>query len=435
MAAVFAAVYFLLVPGQLKSYSYNNEQIAVIRKNGMVYDFIKAGKSSLMSAAIAKDENNIEKTDLYLISDSELPENADYAALFDIVSPLYGNGYDKKEILKLVNSVSLDDLHILTDNPMPKEKEVLFTALEKKYNVIQAYQLANLDKELSSLIINENADYATTVKLNGKGYSVEDIQIMNRLSSPDLRLITLMKYIEELPDMVAADGFDMKLLPRYLMYEEENGCLPDEAVACVNDDDDYIEADDVDYYGMWSDDFRTQNPSSYTALVNKNHYLNSDYEPNDLTTFSQEEMRADVASGLGNMYTALDGQGFSTIVVDIAYISYDDQEDLFNKYLEMFEDDEEAALMKTPYAGYSEHQTGLAVDFYYRGGDFEDYEGYQWILENAHNYGFILRYPSGKEFITGFENEPQHFRYVGVEAATIMYEHDWTLEEYCKVFE
>ena len=186
---------------------------------------------------------------------------------------------------------------------------------------------------------------------------------------------------------------------------------------------------------MWSDDFRTQNPSSYTALVNKNHYLNSDYEPNDLTTFSQEEMRADVASGLGNLYTALDGQGFSTIVVDIAYISYDDQEDLFNRYLEMFEDDEEAALMKTPYAGYSEHQTGLAVDFYYRGGDFEDYEGYQWILENAHNYGFILRYPEGKEFITGFENEPQHFRYVGVEAATIMYEHDWTLEEYCKVFE
>ena len=101
----------------------------------------------------------------------------------------------------------------------------------------------------------------------------------------------------------------------------------------------------------------------------------------------------------------------------------------------MFEDDEEKALERTPYAGYSEHQTGLAVDFYIRGSNFEDYEGYQWMLDNIHNYGFILRYPAGKEFLTGFPSEPKHFRFVGVEAAKIMHDYEWTLEEYKTIFE
>ncbi|MBR6956844.1 MAG: D-alanyl-D-alanine carboxypeptidase family protein, partial [Erysipelotrichaceae bacterium] len=80
-------------------------------------------------------------------------------------------------------------------------------------------------------------------------------------------------------------------------------------------------------------------------------------------------------------------------------------------------------------------QTGLAVDFYYKGKNFSEYNGYQWLLDNAHTFGFILRYPKDKEFLTGFENEPNHFRYVGVEAATIMHDNRWTLEEYTAVFE
>ena len=59
MAAIFASLYFLLVPGQLKSFAYTDEQVALIRKNGMVYDFIRAGRSSLMSAALEKSREKL----------------------------------------------------------------------------------------------------------------------------------------------------------------------------------------------------------------------------------------------------------------------------------------------------------------------------------------------------------------------------------------
>ncbi|MBR6958514.1 MAG: D-alanyl-D-alanine carboxypeptidase family protein, partial [Erysipelotrichaceae bacterium] len=379
MAAIFASLYFLLVPGQLKSFAYTDEQVVLIRKNGMVYDFIRAGRSSLMSAALEKNPENIRKMDQYLISDKDLPANTDFTAIYNVVAPLYDKGYEKEDVLKLVNNVELMDLMLLAENPLPVNKDVMFTALDKKYNVIQAYQLANLDKELSTLIISDGADYATTVKLNNKGYSVDDIKAMSKLSSSELRLVTLMKYMEFLPEMVRTQGFNMKLLPRYVINMNENGCLPEDSVMYVNDDLDYVALEDLDLYGMYNDDFRTVNPSSYTALVNKNHYLNSDHAPTDLTEFSQEEMRTDVATALGSLFTALDNQGYDDIIVDIAYISYDEQDELFNRYLEMFDDDEEAALLKTPYAGYSEHQTGLAIDFYYKGKNFSEYNGYQWL--------------------------------------------------------
>ena len=241
MAAIFASLYFLLVPGQLKSFAYTDEQVVLIRKNGMVYDFIRAGRSSLMSAALEKDPENIRKMDQYLISDKDLPANTDFTAIYNVVAPLYDKGYEKEDVLKLVNNVELMDLMLLAENPLPVNKDVMFTALDKKYNVIQAYQLANLDKELSTLIINDGADYATTVKLNNKGYSVDDIKAMSKLSSSELRLVTLMKYMEFLPEMVRTQGFNMKLLPRYVINMNENGCLPEDSVMYVNDDLDYVD--------------------------------------------------------------------------------------------------------------------------------------------------------------------------------------------------
>ena len=75
--------------------------------------------------------------------------------------------------------------------------------------------------------------------------------------------------------------------------------------------------------------------------------------------------------------------------------------------------------------GRSEHQLGLAVDI--NGGT---YEIYTWLQENSYKYGFIFRYPGGKSHLTGTAEEVWHYRYVGVEAATEMYEQDICLEEY-----
>jgi D-alanyl-D-alanine carboxypeptidase len=82
-------------------------------------------------------------------------------------------------------------------------------------------------------------------------------------------------------------------------------------------------------------------------------------------------------------------------------------------------------------AGHSEHETGLAVDINSVSEWFEDTKEFQWLQNNAHLYGFILRYPKGKEHITGFGYEPWHYRFVGVEVAKEIKEKDITFDEYC----
>ena len=113
------------------------------------------------------------------------------------------------------------------------------------------------------------------------------------------------------------------------------------------------------------------------------------------------------------------------------YRSYSYQTNLYNNYVS--QDGVEEADKYSARAGFSEHQTGLAVDVDNRETDFNNFENtkeFNWMLENAHKYGFILRYPKGKEFITGYMYEPWHFRYVGVEIATYIYQNNLTYEEY-----
>ena len=88
-------------------------------------------------------------------------------------------------------------------------------------------------------------------------------------------------------------------------------------------------------------------------------------------------------------------------------------------------------------AASSEHETRYAIDvadFYDKNDSFKDTESYQWMLNNAHKYGFILRYPNNKTDITGFKYEPWHYRYVGVEVATEIYNQKITFDEYYMMY-
>ena len=84
--------------------------------------------------------------------------------------------------------------------------------------------------------------------------------------------------------------------------------------------------------------------------------------------------------------------------------------------------------------GYSEHQTGLAIDVSRKDigltKNFKNTKEYQYLKNNAYKYGFIIRYPEDKEYITGYLFEPWHLRYVGEDIAKEIYEHNLTLEEY-----
>jgi D-alanyl-D-alanine carboxypeptidase len=122
-----------------------------------------------------------------------------------------------------------------------------------------------------------------------------------------------------------------------------------------------------------------------------------------------------------------------TIVAFSTFRSYDEQEILRQQYEKIDGKDAENYSAKP---GTSEHQTGLAFDI---GGidrnkdlqeSFNNTEEAIWLAQNAYKYGFILRYPAGKEKITGKQYESWHYRYVGVEHAKRIYEQNLTLEEY-----
>ncbi|WP_339196362.1 M15 family metallopeptidase [Solibacillus sp. FSL R5-0449] len=123
------------------------------------------------------------------------------------------------------------------------------------------------------------------------------------------------------------------------------------------------------------------------------------------------------------------------LVAFSGFRSYEYQQTLYDRYVKR--DGKEAADRYSARPGYSEHQTGLAFDIGEKGreelwltNEFGDTEAGQWLAQNAHKYGFILRYPKGKEEITGFMHESWHFRYLEGELATKVYEAGVTLEEY-----
>lgn len=126
-------------------------------------------------------------------------------------------------------------------------------------------------------------------------------------------------------------------------------------------------------------------------------------------------------------------EGFELVIVS-GFRSYEDQEAVYNDFVSRL-GVEEAELLTLP-AGHSEHQSGLAVDIgsvesaTIAAIPFGETADYEWMKDVAHEYGFIVRYQEGKEDITGLGYEPWHIRYVGVEAATEIYEEDLVLEEY-----
>lgn len=178
------------------------------------------------------------------------------------------------------------------------------------------------------------------------------------------------------------------------------------------------------------------NEEDILVLVNKNNKLTKNYVPASLvkinTKYANEEkyLRKEAQEAFERLSKKAYKNGLHIIAVS-TYRSFDYQENLFKGYVKDF--GKKYALKCSAKPGHSEHQTGLAVDVMGSNKDynlFEESKEFIWMRENAHKYGFILRYPKGKEKITGFKYEPWHYRYVGVYPATIMYQEDLTLEEW-----
>ena len=170
-------------------------------------------------------------------------------------------------------------------------------------------------------------------------------------------------------------------------------------------------------------------------LVNKYNYLDEDYEPDNLVTIDEDYtlgwnnlMRKDAYEHFVEMADAANLEGIEIKNIS-AYRSYSMQEWLYEHYAEE-NDSYDIADTFSARAGFSEHQTGLALDINMVDDDFVKSPDYLWLKDNSYKYGFILRYPKDKESITGYKFEPWHYRYVGVEVATYIYNNDITFDEY-----
>lgn len=174
-------------------------------------------------------------------------------------------------------------------------------------------------------------------------------------------------------------------------------------------------------------------------LVNDEYCVPTEYEVTLLTLSNGEKVDERIYPSLQKMFDDMRAQRIYPTVVS-GYRSYNEQlellEEKYDGYIHQGYSKREAKELATQWValpGTSEHQLGIAVDI---NPDYSvsDGEGvYEWLRDNAHRYGFIRRYPENKSHITGINNEPWHYRYVGKSVATKIYEQDICLEEYLEL--
>lgn len=185
------------------------------------------------------------------------------------------------------------------------------------------------------------------------------------------------------------------------------------------------------------------NVDSVMVLVNKQRNLPADYTPSDLVIpsipfpFTGDEprkyMRAEAALALEQLFAEAKNLKLDLFATS-GYRSYDKQKSIFSRNVSSVGEEEANKTSARP--GQSEHQTGLAMDVSSSKVGYNLVESFGattegiWLRENAHLFGFIIRYPKGKEQITGYSYEPWHLRFVGLEVAEYIYTHGLTLEEY-----
>ncbi|MGJ9459502.1 D-alanyl-D-alanine carboxypeptidase family protein [Oceanobacillus sp. CF4.6] len=190
------------------------------------------------------------------------------------------------------------------------------------------------------------------------------------------------------------------------------------------------------------------NPYDQLALINKEHALPADYIPEDLVVpnvrfpftedLPKKQMREAAAKSLEKLFTAADEAGLE-LFAQSGYRSYDRQDTIFAS--NSLEHGEETANTFSARPGESEHQSGLTMDItspkvnFDLITDFGDTDEGKWMEENSAKYGFIIRFPEGKEEITKYQYEPWHLRFVGEKAAKEIMSQEITLEEYLETVE
>lgn len=269
-------------------------------------------------------------------------------------------------------------------------------------------------------------------KLGKLGYKKEEIVEIQKLDDSTIDYLLTIKYSDDIIGLLNEKYFMEKNIKKYLKYVENTDKSLTDVVAIVN-----VGADKEFY----TDTKKTNTDDGILMLTNKFYQLDETYTEDDMKKISSVYSYGENQMLLEEAYYAFikmfkDAKKENlTLIINSSFRSYEEQNEIYEQYKSS--KGLEYADTIAARAGFSEHQTGLAVDiqtYNSNAATFEEFDEFKWLQENAYKYGFILRYPKGKEFLTGYEYESWHYRYVGVDAATYIYENNITFDEYYAFF-
>lgn len=187
--------------------------------------------------------------------------------------------------------------------------------------------------------------------------------------------------------------------------------------------------------------YSIDSPGSLWLIVNKKRSISSAYTPANLVSppvavEKSLQIRNELTESLSKLFNEATQSGHSLMIAS-GYRSYSTQVTTYNYFVAQYGEAEASRFSAKP--GTSEHQTGLAVDIsrtdraHYLEESFGSDPAGLWLKDNAYKYGFIVRYPQGKEAVTGYRYEPWHLRYVGPELSQELYSKNTTMEEFFNV--
>ncbi len=352
-----------------------------------------------------------------------------FALLLIIFVPIVLTEMEKNEIAsygyspKAVETIRKEGLkdYIKMHKDSPTLDAVFSSSDFKKENLAFYEKITYQDQEHFTSNIN---------RLIEKGYSDKEIdRILATGNDEEVQAFIEKDYETNVLRYLQYDYAHLANYDRYKSYQAQNVSMDKDAVIRVN-----IGLDHPFYENaILISDF------SIDVLANKYRKLSESYVPLDLVKIPEEY------SLNGEQFMSREAEeAFVRMVEDAAkedltmkarssYRTYQQQEDLYNQYVSSYGAKRADEIAARP--GFSEHQTGLVIDIAESNTSvFANTDEYQWLQKHAHEYGFILRYPKGKEKITGYSYESWHYRYVGVEIATYMKQNDLTFDEYYMMF-
>ena len=362
--------------------------------------------------------------------------------------------YEVKYDDTVIDGVLYFDMRIIANTvnmiKSGSEKKIQFTSNNGTYLIFENDSSKACINGGKTAIYAKNIETGKTV--SAKAYVTKDQCLVpfdfikNAVSQDTLKLI----YDEP--------SHTIQIRPQYLVYESDPDTMIMKEVKFITDKFDvtmpepqrpvYTYKYDIDV-----SEYLDYMKAEHLLLANKSYHLGEDYVPERLTTLTCAvasgrtfQLQEDAAMALYAMMLDMENAGITDTYVTSAYRDYNYQLRLWNQYVSNYrsqglskEQAEEKAAKFSARPGTSEHQTGLCLDFTTPslGGQlnegFEKTDAFKWLEANAHKYGFILRYKKDKVEITGYDYEPWHYRFVGVQAASEMYHSGQCLEEYLEV--